>query len=175
MIINFDELKNLREKYANKKIVLAIGTFDLFHYEHLRYLEDAKKLGDILVVVVKDKAIVQAKSKDRPIIDDNQRVEIVDALRCVDYTILTNKKSYSATLPFEINELCFESTSWLSAFYKIFQLLRPNILYHENTKNLQPARECISEIFGTKLIERERTAIVSTTKIINKINNLKNN
>ena len=44
MIVSYNDLKEIRNKYRDKKIVITIGTFDLFHWEHLRYLIDAKKL-----------------------------------------------------------------------------------------------------------------------------------
>ena len=53
MIIDSSELSDIRKKNKGK-IVFAMGAFDLFHYEHLRYLQAAKELGDVLVVGVKD-------------------------------------------------------------------------------------------------------------------------
>ena len=53
---NLSDLAEMVEKNRNgKTVVLATGTFDLFHYEHLKYLEGAKKNGDILVVAVKSR------------------------------------------------------------------------------------------------------------------------
>ena len=54
MVENLENIsKKLQTEREGKKVVLATGTFDLFHYEHLKYLENAKKQGDILVVAVK--------------------------------------------------------------------------------------------------------------------------
>ena len=69
MIVDVSKLNDIR-KNNKGKIVLALGTFDLFHYEHLRYLQSAKEQGDILVVAIKDNYCAKLKGKDRPIIDE---------------------------------------------------------------------------------------------------------
>lgn len=169
MVINIKDLEKLREEYSNKKIVATIGSFDLFHYEHLRYLKDAKTLGDVLVVILKDDFIVGLKNKNRPIICQEQRVSIVDALKFVDFVVLATKKEYQKTqktLNLDCEEKCKQ---WLYSFYTIFEKLKPDILYHEDTKDLNFAREYVAKEFGTKLIERKRTAMITTTKIIEKI------
>lgn len=173
MIISIDDLKQIRANNPNKKIVLGLGTFDMFHYEHLRYLIDAKKLGDILVVAIKDNDTVKSKEKSRPIIDENQRVAIVDELKCVDYTVLITNKADSNKIKeiFDIDTLA--TFDWLVTFYNVFDNLRPDILYHENTISLQYGREQISRLFNVELVERERTAIISTSKIIDKIQSIK--
>ena len=69
-----------------RTIVLANGAFDLLHVGHLRYLEGAKALGDILVVAVNSDASVRAaKGEGRPVIPDRERAELLGALRCVDH------------------------------------------------------------------------------------------
>lgn len=172
MIIKLKDLYNIKKNNPNKKIVLGLGTFDMFHYEHLRYLVDAKKQGDILVVAIKNNDIVKSKEHGRPIIDESQRVAIVDELKCVDYTVLIDKKCDTDTIK-EIFDIDTDTTlDWLCTFYYVFDSLKPNILYHENTAHLQYGREQIASKYGIKLVERERTAIISTSKIIDKIKNL---
>lgn len=71
-----------------KKIVFTNGCFDLFHVGHLESLKYAKKLGDILIVGINtDNSIRQLKGTKRPIIPLEQRVEMLEALECVDYII----------------------------------------------------------------------------------------
>lgn len=65
------------------RLVLACGCFDLFHVAHLRYLEQAKAMGDYLFVSVTMDAFV-GKGDGRPVIPEAERLEIVRALRCVD-------------------------------------------------------------------------------------------
>jgi rfaE bifunctional protein nucleotidyltransferase chain/domain len=69
--------------------VFTAGVFDLFHVGHLRLLEHARTLGDVLVVgVLTDDAA--AKYKDRPIVPFAQRLAIVNALKCVDETVVVH-------------------------------------------------------------------------------------
>ncbi len=66
-------------------VVLANGCFDLFHVGHVRYLEGAKALGDILVVGINsDRQTRVLKGEGRPFIPESERAEIVSSLRCVD-------------------------------------------------------------------------------------------
>ena len=169
MIIKYNDLERIRKENEDKKIVLTIGTFDLFHYEHLRYLQDAKKLGDILVVIVKNNALASKKGENRPIIDEKQRIAIIDELRCVDYAILTNEMVSLEEIKNMFGPQDETTTQFLSNFYPIIEILHPDILYHEDTTSLQPARVLLAEKFNIQLIERHRTAIVSTSKIIKKI------
>lgn len=88
MIIEQKDLASIREKHAKNKIVYALGCFDLFHIGHLRLFEQSKKLGDILVVsVANDERVKQLKGATRPIIAAENRIEIVNGLRCVDYVL----------------------------------------------------------------------------------------
>jgi len=74
-----------------RKVVFANGCFDVLHVGHIRYLEAAKALGDILIVAINsDEQARQLKGKDRPILPQDQRAEIVSALEAVDLvTIFT--------------------------------------------------------------------------------------
>ncbi|MEM2743426.1 MAG: adenylyltransferase/cytidyltransferase family protein [Candidatus Methanomethylicaceae archaeon] len=73
------------------KIVLASGCFDLIHYGHLRYLEEAKKLGgegaELIVVVARDSTIIKRKGHP-PIMNEEHRRALVEALKPVDKAIL---------------------------------------------------------------------------------------
>ncbi len=79
------------ERSRGKKIVLANGCFDLFHVGHIRYLQGAKKLGDVLIVGLNsDDQVRKLKGEKRPFMPENERAEIVAAIGCVDYvTIFT--------------------------------------------------------------------------------------
>ncbi|MEK6617610.1 MAG: adenylyltransferase/cytidyltransferase family protein, partial [Nitrospirota bacterium] len=73
-----------------KRVVFTNGCFDLMHIGHTRYLQAARKLGDVLVVGVNTDASVRALNKGdgRPIVPETQRAEVVAALACVDYVVL---------------------------------------------------------------------------------------
>ena len=77
-------LDGLRAK--GKRIVFTNGCFDILHVVHIRYLEKAKSLGDILVIGVNsDHSVRGLKGPDRPILPEEERAEILSGLWCVDY------------------------------------------------------------------------------------------
>src|SRR6266513_5193291 len=94
----------LREKLAEHKrrgqrIVLANGCFDNLQVGHIRYLEGARREGDILVVGVNaDSSVCNLKGPGRPILDENARAHLVAALRCVDYVVLFGEPNVEALL-----------------------------------------------------------------------------
>jgi D-beta-D-heptose 7-phosphate kinase/D-beta-D-heptose 1-phosphate adenosyltransferase len=72
-----------------ERLVFTNGCFDLLHIGHTRYLQEAGKLGDCLIVGINSDASVRAiKSDGRPIIPEAQRAEVLAALACVDYVVL---------------------------------------------------------------------------------------
>jgi D-beta-D-heptose 7-phosphate kinase/D-beta-D-heptose 1-phosphate adenosyltransferase len=74
-----------RSRQDGKRIVFTNGVFDLLHPGHLRYLQQARELGDVLIVGVNsDRSVRANKGPDRPITPELERVEILEALRCVD-------------------------------------------------------------------------------------------
>jgi D-glycero-beta-D-manno-heptose 1-phosphate adenylyltransferase len=85
------ELSPLRGK---KKIVFTNGCFDLLHVGHIRYLQEAKRLGDILVVALNsDESVKLLKGPTRPVQNQNDRAEILAALGCVDFTVIFNEET----------------------------------------------------------------------------------
>lgn len=75
-----------RLKDTEGKIVFTNGCFDILHIGHLRYLEEAKKLGDILVVGVNsDESVKRLKGEKRPINKLSERMEMLAGLKPVDY------------------------------------------------------------------------------------------
>jgi D-glycero-beta-D-manno-heptose 1-phosphate adenylyltransferase len=92
-----DKIKSLPEltgicdsaKGSGARIVFTNGCFDLLHLGHIRYLEAARQLGDLLVVAVNsDSSVGRIKGPLRPINPEACRAEIVAALHCVDYVTL---------------------------------------------------------------------------------------
>jgi D-beta-D-heptose 7-phosphate kinase/D-beta-D-heptose 1-phosphate adenosyltransferase len=83
-----DELLRIIQglKAKGKRIVFTNGCFDLLHIGHVRYLEKARALGDVLVVGVNsDSSIRELKGPERPIFPEEERTEILSSLGCVDY------------------------------------------------------------------------------------------
>ena len=74
---------------GQKKIVFTNGCFDLLHVGHVRYLQQARLLGDVLVVGVNsDASVKRLKGPERPIQNEKDRAEILAALECVNYSIV---------------------------------------------------------------------------------------
>jgi len=95
--------EQLREKVAEQRngqrVVFANGCFDTLHVGHIRYLEGARREGDVLVVGVNaDSSVCQLKGAGRPILDEKARTQLVAALRCVDYVVLFTEANVEALL-----------------------------------------------------------------------------
>jgi D-glycero-beta-D-manno-heptose 1-phosphate adenylyltransferase len=94
----------LRQKLAEHKrhgrrIAFANGCFDTLHVGHIRYLEGARREGDVLVVGVNaDSSVCSLKGPGRPILDENARAQLVAAVRCVDYVVLFAEPNVEALL-----------------------------------------------------------------------------
>lgn len=82
-------VKNIkRHRKQRKKIVFTNGCFDLIHAGHIRLLNQAKRLGDILIVAINsDPSVRWLKGEGRPILPLKDRLEIIGNLKCVDYVI----------------------------------------------------------------------------------------
>jgi rfaE bifunctional protein nucleotidyltransferase chain/domain len=88
-----------REKREGKTIVLANGGFDLIHIGHIRYLQQAKAMGDVLVVALNsDSSLKELKGAGRALIDEGDRVRIISAMACVDYVTLFSEKTVERVL-----------------------------------------------------------------------------
>lgn len=86
------ERKGLRS--AGVRLVFTNGVFDLLHVGHVRYLAQARELGDALLVAINsDRAVRELKGSDRPVINEDERAEILAALRQVDYVTIFDELS----------------------------------------------------------------------------------
>jgi len=78
-----------RLRAERKRIVLANGCFDLLHVGHIRYLQAARELGDVLFVGINsDAAVARLKGKGRPLMPAAERAEILMSLRAVDHVVV---------------------------------------------------------------------------------------
>jgi D-glycero-beta-D-manno-heptose 1-phosphate adenylyltransferase len=72
-------------KRSGKRVVFTNGCFDLLHPGHIRYLREARTLGDALVVAINsDRSVRTLKGRSRPILPETERAEVMAALRCID-------------------------------------------------------------------------------------------
>lgn len=100
-IVSREALPALLEKHRQRgeRIVLANGCFDILHVGHIRYLEAARKEGDLLVVAVNsDESVRGLKGLGQPILPGRARAELVAALRAVDYVVLFADANVEALL-----------------------------------------------------------------------------
>jgi rfaE bifunctional protein nucleotidyltransferase chain/domain len=136
-------------KRRGKRVVFTNGCFDLLHLGHVNYLREAKKKGDILVVAVNsDASIRRIKGKNRPIIDEKNRIGIVSALQNVDYVVL-----FKEDTPLEV-----------------IKSLRPDILVKgaDWDKKDIVGRDFVLR-YGGKVMTIKLSKDYSTTEIIRKI------
>jgi D-beta-D-heptose 7-phosphate kinase/D-beta-D-heptose 1-phosphate adenosyltransferase len=105
-VVSEDELMHIvaRAKAHNEKIIMTNGCFDLLHAGHVTYLEQAKALGDRLIVAVNsDASVKQLKGESRPINGLKERMTVLAALACVDWVVAfeeeTPERLYCRLLP----------------------------------------------------------------------------
>ena len=140
-----------RLKKEGKRVVFTNGCFDLIHVGHTRYLEEAKKLGDILIVAVNsDQSVMTIKGKKRPIIPEEERAEVLSALQCVDFVVIFHE-------PDPLN---------------IISLLKPDVLVKGGDwgEDAIIGREVVESI-GGKVVRIPEIKGASTSSIIDKIVN----
>jgi D-beta-D-heptose 7-phosphate kinase/D-beta-D-heptose 1-phosphate adenosyltransferase len=88
-VITFQNISKELASHRNQKIIFTNGCFDLLHVGHVRYLQEARAQGDLLVVGVNsDASVKRLKGPTRPIQVENDRAEILAALRAVDYVVI---------------------------------------------------------------------------------------
>ena len=90
-ILSHEDLVNERAGLhgAGKTLVFTNGVFDILHVGHVRYLAEARALGDALVIGINsDRSVRELKGPDRPLTKENDRAEILAALRAVDYVTI---------------------------------------------------------------------------------------
>lgn len=138
-IITLDQLPN------SDNIVFTNGCFDILHKGHVQYLQEAKTLGDLLIVGLNsDSSVRSIKGEDRPINSQDDRAYLLASLECVDYVILFDEPTP----------------------YRLIQAISPKIL-------VKGADYQGKEIVGSEFAEEVRLLDFvegkSTTKIIQKI------
>jgi len=141
------ELEQLRR--LGKRIVFTNGCFDLLHVGHVRYLKQARALGDLLVVGLNsDGSVKRIKGGLRPILPEQDRAEVLAALACVDFVTI------------------FEEDDPL----RIIQLLQPDVLVKGGdwAHDEIIGRECVEER-GGHVVTIPYVAGASTSAIIQRI------
>lgn len=98
-ILSWNELKEtiVKLKAGKKKIVFTNGCFDILHIGHVRYLKDAKKFGDVLVIGLNSDSSVKTLKPGRPVMPESQRAEVLTSVEMVDYVTI-----FSEDTPYEL-------------------------------------------------------------------------
>lgn len=136
------EIKNLKKE--GKKIVFTNGCFDIIHAGHIRYLKEAKKLGDILVIGLNSDKSVRKIKPSRPINSENERAEVLSSLEMVDFVTLFEEETP----------------------YKLIKLLEPDVLVKGGDWKVEDivGAELVKEVYSLPYVEG-----FSTTGVIEKI------
>jgi D-beta-D-heptose 7-phosphate kinase/D-beta-D-heptose 1-phosphate adenosyltransferase len=94
-IVRQDELKQILQglKAQGKRVVFTNGCFDIIHIGHIRYLREARTLGDLLVVGINSDRSVSIIKPDRPVNSQDQRAEVLASLEMVDYVTIFDEET----------------------------------------------------------------------------------
>ncbi len=104
-------LDSLKEK--GKSIVFTNGCFDILHYGHVKYLEDARRQGDVLVVGLNsDKSVKKIKGQNRPIVNQNDRSRMLAALESVDFVIIFDEETPSEIIKYLLPNILVKGGDW---------------------------------------------------------------
>jgi rfaE bifunctional protein nucleotidyltransferase chain/domain len=102
-----------KEKDKGKKIVFTNGCFDILHKGHVRYLSEAKKLGDYLIVGLNsDRSIRNIKGNNRPLMTEGERAELLAALCFVDGVVIFNEDDPLAIIKYLQPHILVKGADW---------------------------------------------------------------
>jgi D-beta-D-heptose 7-phosphate kinase/D-beta-D-heptose 1-phosphate adenosyltransferase len=136
-----------RRRGQGQAVVFTNGCFDLLHMGHVRYLQQARELGDALIVATNsDQSVARLKGPSRPVIGQRERAEMLAALECVDYVTIFDEDTPKALL----------------------ELLRPDVLVKGGTTDVVVGREIVTG-YGGQVLTLPAVEGLSTTEIINRI------
>lgn len=150
IILDYEQLVPLLEKYRSKgkKIVLTQGSFDMIHIGHARYCEEAKKYGDVLFVGVdSDEKVRRRKGPDRPVVPQDERLEMLTHFRSVDHVVLK----------------AIEKEKWA-----LIKLLRPDTLI-ATAETYTPAQLKALKEFCGNIVVLEPMATTSTSAKLRRV------
>ena len=149
------EIKLLKKQ--NKKIGFCYGVFDVLHLGHIKHLEVAKKLCDVLVVgVTSDKYVKKRKDSGRPIFNEGSRAYLVSRLKPVDFVFIRHEDAAVQDIKRIKPDLCIKGGDYLGSKDKYLLL------------EMEVARAVGGKMVFTKT---GRYLNVTTTKILEKLNN----
>jgi rfaE bifunctional protein nucleotidyltransferase chain/domain len=102
-----------REKRNARLVVFTNGCFDLLHPGHIRTLEQAKELGDVLIVGLNsDRSVRQLKGEGRPVLPELERAEILAALECVDAVVIFDEPTPREVIARLLPDILVKGSDW---------------------------------------------------------------
>lgn len=100
-------------KSVGKKIVFTNGCFDILHIGHARYLQEAKSLGDYLIVAVNsDRSVRVVKGPGRPVMKQEERAEMLAALGCIDAVIIFDEETPLNVIEYLMPDVLVKGGDW---------------------------------------------------------------
>lgn len=114
-IKTLDQMVVIRKQLRNDKqrLVFTNGCFDLLHIGHVRYLNQARKMGDALVVAVNsDRSIREIKGDGRPVIPEAERAEVLAALACVSYVFIFDDPTPQRVIDAIVPDVLVKGADW---------------------------------------------------------------
>jgi len=110
-----EEIVRLRAplRRLGKKLVFTNGCFDLLHLGHVRFLNSARALGDVLVVGVNsDRSVRKIKGEPRPIVPERERAEVLSALAAVDFVFLFDDETPQRVISAIVPDILVKGADW---------------------------------------------------------------
>jgi len=148
-IIRIDEIAVSRRTLHGHKTVLVGGCFDIFHYGHLHFLTEAKRKGDVLIVLLESDAFIEKSKHKKPVHTQIQRAELLAALVCVDEVIL---------LP--------EMKDRDKEYKKIVQLIRPSVIAYTKGDSGLNKKTLLANEVKADLVEIDMLTSFSSSQLI---------
>lgn len=148
-IFNFAQLPRLVKqlKQSGQQVVLVGGCFDILHLGHIRFLNEAKKYGTVIVVLESDKALRRHKGHLRPIHKQADRAEVLSALETVDYIILLPYLAAHAN------------------YFKLVKTISPHVIVVTVGDPLLDNKRAQAQAVGAKIVSIPKIATPSTTQL----------
>ena len=109
------EIVRLRNHFRElgKKVVFTNGCFDLLHVGHVRYLNEARRLGDALIVGINsDRSVREIKGEPRPIVPEAERAEVIAALASVDYVFVFDDPTPRQVIDTIVPDVLVKGADW---------------------------------------------------------------
>jgi D-beta-D-heptose 7-phosphate kinase/D-beta-D-heptose 1-phosphate adenosyltransferase len=115
-ILSLDQLRTERERLrqAGHRVVFTNGCFDLIHPGHVNYLQQARRLGDALIVALNsDRSVRELKGEKRPILNQDERAEVIAALGCVDYVTIFDEPTPCEIIASLLPDVLVKGGDWI--------------------------------------------------------------